>query len=402
MKSIRLMKRFTARLLVFLMLLPLRAFSQESASVRFASFVIPSAWGAVTAQLSLDDSWFFSNASDYHHGLARISLAMAVSAFRANDTPRDGPIRSFLGQLGFTEIETSDFEAAGQNTLASALACRPLQGSEATLVAIAVCGGNYGDEWQSNLNIGSSGNHAGFAAAANTVMERLKAFESRHHLTGRPCVYWLSGYGRGGAVCDALAMKMHETGRQARSFSFASPCTAVERIGQCPGAFTILCAADALAAMPPREWGFGRFGRTLYLPSSLDKNNDYPALLPAYSAIFRQFTGQSDWLGDTDLAPMARAAAKEIASQFGDRASYQQQWQKALCKVFTGRIPGPVESLRVLQMMQAVSEATCPRCFLPFLWGRFPARSCPACTPSTTRRYTPPGCCPCPTEIRCF
>ena len=360
------MKRRVLLFLVLMALLPLPGRAEAQGPVRTASFAIPSAWGSKTASLPLDDRWFLEDTTQYHHGLARISLAMAVSAFRGASGQEDKPIRAFLDQLGFSvasgqapSIRTWDYAAAGPDTIATAIARRDLACLEAPvpLIAVAVCGGNYGEEWANNLDFGLTGDHAGFARAGRKIVERLRQFEQENALTGQRCVYWLCGYGRGGAVCQAAARLLEQEGPVC-CYTFASPLTQLLNDDVQPsGVFNIVSASDPLSQLPPPAWGFSRYGRTLYLPSSLDRNHDYASLLSGFSAVFRQFSGREETLGDRDLAPMAAAAAAEIAARLGSRANYQAEYQSALLSVFTGKSLGTRDMLRAFSFLSAVSSA---------------------------------------------
>ena len=338
--------------------------------VHTASFAIPSAWGSRTAQLPLDDRWFMQDASVYHHGLARISLAMAVSAFRGSAGRADAPIRHFFDQLNFNGaqeadhqglpcVQTWDYAAAGEDTIGTAMAWKYINCFESPVpvIAIAVCGGNYGDEWANNLNIGLRGNHEGFEIAAQKMIDRLRQFEQDNLLADANCLYWLAGFGRGGAICDVVASSLSASSTVV-CYTFAAPFTTVGPAKtQHGGAFNIVAASDPMTMLPPQEWGFTRHGRTLYLPSSLDANHDYAPLLRQFNAVYSQFTGATDPAGDRDLAPMARAAAKEIASPFQNRANYQHAWQGILLKVFTGRHLGIGDMLRASSLLSDVTKA---------------------------------------------
>lgn len=353
-------------LLTALCLLPAAVFADGADGfVRSASFAIPSAWGGQYASLLLDDRWFMEDNTQYHHGLARISLAMAVSAFRGGGGAPDAAIRAFFAQLGLDRgsgPSTWDFGAAGEDSIGTAIGFRYLTCFESPvpLVAVAVCGGNYGDEWAGNFDFGLTGDHAGFSQAADQVLARLAAFEQALGLYSDRCIYWLSGFGRGGAVCNIAAAKLQGRGG-VRCYTFASPYVTVSPdTKEAAGVFNLVSAADVLCQMPPAAWGFARYGRDLYLPSALGSGQDYAQLLRQYDQVFSQFSGQSDTAGDRALAPMAAAAAQALRQAFSSRAAYRQQDQAALVSLFTGRSPGAKGSLRALSLMNAVSSAVRP------------------------------------------
>ena len=361
------------RVLVWLMLglfLPLCARADADGFVRSASFAIPSAWGAQYAQLPLDESWFLEENTQYHHGLARISLAMAVSAFRNGGDAPDGLIRSFFEQLGFSAshdpdgsllpVQTWDYPAPAQETIGTAVAWRYLTCFESPipLIAVAVCGGNYGEEWANSLDFGLSGDHAGFQRAAQTVLERVRTFERENGLEGIPCRYWLAGYGRGGAVCNiaAAALEKEAAGR-VFCYTFASPMTTVSREQpENSGIFNLVSSCDILAQLPPASWGFARYGRTLYFPSARASGSAYPALARQFDAVYSQFTG-SNAASETDPEPMAEAALRQLTKEFGSRTHYQTSYQQLLYQFFTSQSLGMKNMLTAASLMRSVGNA---------------------------------------------
>ena len=361
------MKRVLVWLMLALCLTP-AAQGEEGGFVRSAVFSIPSAWGSKTAELPLDERWFMENNTQYHHGLARISLAMAVSAFRGNAAAPDAAIRSFFSQLGLAGagdpdragrpgVCTWDFEAMGEETVGTAIAWRYLTCFESPvpLVAVAVSGGYYGDEWANNLDFGLTGDHAGFARAGKKVADRIARFEEENGLTGERCRYWLAGFGRGGAVCQAAA-KLLEENSSVYCYTFAAPAAVLrERERTESGTFNVVSPADPLCFLPFSAWGFSHWGHTLYLPSSLDSAHAYAPLLREYARVFGQFSGWEDTRGDADLAPMSRAALQAAREEFADRAAFAEGWRPLLYKAITGRKMSVSEILRGFSLVQAVS-----------------------------------------------
>lgn len=362
------MKRVLAWLLMLALCLPPTAQAEEGGFVRSASFAIPSAWGSKTAELPLDERWFMEKNTQYHHGLARVSLGMAVSAFRGSAAAPDAPIRAFFSQLGFAGaddpdradlpgVSVWDYEAMGEETVGTAVAWRYLTCFESPvpLVAVAVSGGYYGDEWANNLDFGLAGDHTGFARAGKKVVDRIARFEEENGLAGESCRYWLAGFGRGGAVCQAAA-KLLEKDKTVFCYTFASPA-AVLREGEAgeSGAFNIVSLADPLCFLPFSAWGFSHWGHTLYLPSSLNAAQAYAPLLREYARVFGQFSGWEDTRGDADLAPMSLAALAAAREAFQDRAAFLSRYRPLLYSAFTGKAMSAGEILRGFSLVRAVS-----------------------------------------------
>lgn len=360
------MKRLLCLLLLSLLLPGARA---EGGDIRAAAFTIPSIWGSRRAELTLDDRWFMADESAYHHGLARISLAMAVSAFRGDARAPDAPIRAFLEQLGFagasdpergalSGVRTWDFPSEGGDTAATAIAWRYLTCFESPVPLIAVAvGGSGNEEWAGNLDFGPSGDHAGFARGADRLLARIAEFERENGLADEACVYWLAGFGRGGAVCGAAAARLGAS-RRVFCYTFASPLTTVDPdAGRCQYIFNLVSPADALSMMPPKQWGFRRFGRDVVFPSPALSGSRYPALLSAYQAVYGQFTLRGEPASAADLSPAASAAADQAEKEFRSRSQFSASCRELLVKAITGRRIGLVETMRGLGMMNRVAAA---------------------------------------------
>ena len=125
------------------------------------------------------DDYFTIPATEYQQLLAQCTLGMAVSAFRAADLEldqKDAYIRDYLAQAGFENMVSCQFdEEPRADTIATLLASQILrdQEGEFLLVAVAVSGGGYEDEWLSNFSFGDESVHDGFFQAGLTVFRRI-------------------------------------------------------------------------------------------------------------------------------------------------------------------------------------------------------------------------------------
>ena len=109
---------------------------------------------------------FWQSATQYDGNLAVMSLAMALSANRAlksSETSKNGydpslHLEKFLTDAGFTHIRKDDYsKETSMYTISMAMGAKRMEkdGEEPfTLIAIGVCGGGYGNEWQSNMTPG--------------------------------------------------------------------------------------------------------------------------------------------------------------------------------------------------------------------------------------------------------
>lgn len=334
------MKRIAVILLACSLLLmaaaPVRA---ENVTVN-----VSSTGGSAPYSADFDASWFLQSAQEYHHGLARISLGLAVSAFRAGRADPAANIHAFFRALSFRDPDVRQFEVTLEDSIGTAMAWRYLDEARQTpLVVIGVSGGNYGDEWASNFDLGDGEMHRGFYQSAQIVAQRAREYVAAiAELKDAPVRFWISGYSRGAAVGNIAAALLAEEelapDDRVFAYTFATPRTLRGgSVGAHPNIFSIVNVADLVPQVPMADWGYGRFGRTLYLPSSLDQQGDYAALLPAYADAYAALTGRSDAAGDFAFAGMARAAAHGMAMTVRAPERYTVSYRTMLTKALTGQ-----------------------------------------------------------------
>lgn len=237
-----------------------------------------------------DESVFQQDSGTYSHTLARMSLAMALAAFRPASLAdvQEENISRFFEQAGMQNLRFDQYNVGmDENTIGTAIGSKTVgSGSDAfQLVAVAVCGGRYGNEWLSNFKVGNPGDntklthHQGFFEAATKVVQRVN--EYTENLTG-PVKVWISGYSRGAAVSNLSAAlliqnDLVEPGNMF-AYSFATPTNTLDAEAQHDnyrGLYSIVGAYDPVPRVPLVQWGFTRYGRTLTLPS-VECDSEYP------------------------------------------------------------------------------------------------------------------------------
>ena len=110
--------------------------------------------------------------------------------------------------MEFTDVSLSDYEKRPSlYTIASCISRKEIVTEEDsfTLVAVAVCGGNYTVEWASNLTVGTGERHEGFNTAAELVENRIMGYLAREGLIGKKVKLWISGFSRAAAVANITA-----------------------------------------------------------------------------------------------------------------------------------------------------------------------------------------------------
>ncbi|MDD2648105.1 MAG: hypothetical protein PHI27_11825 [Eubacteriales bacterium] len=146
-------------------------------------------------QFPYSDELFYGASGVYNHTLAQSSLGMALSAFRSKhigQDEQDKAARAYLTGAGFSELVSADYEKIPTiDTVSTLIGEKKMDGF--TLVAVAVCGGGYGNEWTSNFTIGNGERHEGFNDASMKVQARIREYLSGHGITGSVKL-WIAGY----------------------------------------------------------------------------------------------------------------------------------------------------------------------------------------------------------------
>ncbi|MBR4359070.1 MAG: hypothetical protein IKP32_00420 [Clostridia bacterium] len=334
-------------------------------------------------RLTFDEAWFSESTGAYQHALCQMSLGMSLAAFRGGSGQPDKEILRFFSVLGFSSPEVIQFDVTREDTIGTAMAWRYINCFDVPvpLVAIAISGGNYGDEWYSNFDIDDGEIHRGFLSAARQVADRAREYLSRQGLTDAPIRFWISGYSRGAAVSNLTAALLAEeriggaSDDTVYAYTFATPGTVRgDLIGRHPNIYNIVNPNDLIPMTPPASWGYGRYGHTLYLPTSADTNNDYAALLPAFSSMLLSLSGSADENGDADIAGLAQAVARGMANAIPSPALFTDLHKSLLVKVITGKKPNLAESalgvMLVSNILQSVNawkgQETSPLLLLDF------------------------------------
>lgn len=254
--------------------------------------------------IEFSTEYFQGGGRAYRQDLARSSLGMALSAMRKADVglPEKGDnIAAYLAELGFSEPRLDQYDVEPSiETIATAIASMPVgQGGDGfTLVAVAVSGGGYKDEWKSNFLIGKGTQHEGFNRAAEEVVGRLKAYLQDYAITGRVKI-WVSGYSRAAATANRASAILLDgalvPAEDLFAYTFATPnVTRQADAASYPSIFNIVGPFDPVPMIPFEEWGYSRFGTTFFLPSS-ETNSDYAERVKPVADAYYRMTGEDYW-----------------------------------------------------------------------------------------------------------
>jgi len=289
-------------------------------------------------QFPYSDEWFKSAGALYNHRLAQCTLGLAVSSFRSADQEldrKDEYARQYLSQAGFGDLVSQQFdETPTADTIATLIGSKTLEDDEGEflLVAVAVSGGGYGDEWLSNFSFGDASVHDGFFSAAFTVFERTFDYVDAHADGGRFKI-WTGGYSRAAAVSNMAAVLALESEQISKEdlfvYTFATPnnlrADSAEFSGDydLSGIFNIVGMFDPVPSVPFGEWGYKKLGTTFRLPAQ-ETTTDYAERLKPMKEVYREITGQ-EYANNLEVNWFIQKLYQLIYDMVSTAGSYQDE-----------------------------------------------------------------------------
>ncbi len=223
---------------------------------------------------------------------------------------------AILKDMGFTGIEANKYYEApeSENSVGVLVGRKKIvqDGKAYTLLAIVPRGTGYTLEWAGNMTVGGGNMHEGFKAARDEVLRFVKQYINKNDVNGSLKI-WLPGYSRGAAVSNLVAgflagggISYFGSGVQIEPediycYSIATPANVKNGISkkeelsvggkrsgadysndtegaafeyngegalhisgkEYGGIINIIASNDPIPLLPPKEWGFTRYGRTI-------------------------------------------------------------------------------------------------------------------------------------------
>ena len=179
-------------------------------------------WGSVydaldeTGTVEYSDDFFMAPSPGDHPGLRALSYALALAGFEneadgypSTDNTPNPKLTKMLNEMGFSDYQYWDLASNPDgHSMGTTIGHKTLPNGQ-ELVVIAPRNYNYLTEWISNLNVGTSGDHNGFAEAADLIVNRFTEYVTSRDLKNYKV--WVTGYSRGGAVTDLFAKYINES-----------------------------------------------------------------------------------------------------------------------------------------------------------------------------------------------
>ena len=251
--------------------------------------------------------WFKEDADHYDHRIAKLSMGLATAAFRPNLNHLEGissndmNLKDFLTQAHFKDLRSNDYDKNPNiYSISTVMGHQKVgEGDEAfELIAVGVCGQGYIDEWESNFSIGDGIYHDGFWRSSELVYDRIFGYIASMHLEG-PYKVWISGFSRAAAVSSLTASMLSDSSmldqKSVFAYTFATPRYVRDpNYDRYPNINNIVGKTDPIPCVPFAEWGYQRYGNTLYLPA-LETDSDFDEMNDLAAEIYTNLTGMDFW-----------------------------------------------------------------------------------------------------------
>ena len=242
----------------------------------------------------------YGNPDLYNTHLATMSMSMAMAAFYSNlgnadsfETDRHYTYKSQNIERLFTDIgiapedifiSDSNTLRPGTNTIGVAIGHKEIGSNGEILVPIAVRGAGYESEWFGNTTVGVSGEHQGFATAADQVFALVRDYITKYGLeeaaASGKIKFWIAGYSRAGATSNLTARRLVEaycdgTGTSMNNhvyaYCFEAPKGGMNSEMKLTSEkyyciHNCINKVDLVPLVAPEEMGFIRYGVDHYVP----------------------------------------------------------------------------------------------------------------------------------------
>lgn len=308
----------------------------------------------VTWEYAYSEDFFRQPSDEYNHDLARLSLGMALAAFRDREhlQDQDRNLIAYLEAMGFEQIDTEPYRT-DPTSYSIGYGLAQLHLDDMTVVAVAVCGGGYGAEWTSNLTVGDGVRAEGFQDASQKLQAGLKAYMDRYPAEG-PVKLWITGFSRAAAVSNITAADCTDSGEFADvyAYTFATPRTTKEP-GDYRNIFNIIQKNDMVPKIPLADWGYERYGKDLYLVSP-EIDIDCLDVIKRAKDLYIDMVG-SDMVMNFEINYQLRTLTDYLNMLIPDSATYKDYLQPLILDIMT-KNEGTQDALTVLlQALQSYS-----------------------------------------------
>ena len=303
------------------------AFAESGTITGTFSYIGPDNKTDYEQDFTYSDEYFTNTGYEYRQDLAKMSLCLSQCCGIAGTdyAAQADSTKALMDKCGFTNFEANaDYlNRPQENTMGVSCAKKTVSDKvgKSTLIAVMCRGFNYHREWCGNTILGYSGDHEGFAIAADTAMAFLKQYIAEQGISGRVKI-WITGYSRGAIIANMVGGKLDDgcdlgNGAYMKGYDLYAYCFEPPMgvdISKNPSAqvygniHNVVNSCDLVPYVAPEFLGFSRYGIDHYLPAPGDA--EYETLKPAMLAYHESEFGTSGYTVDEfryygiDLAKM--------------------------------------------------------------------------------------------------
>lgn len=318
--------------------------------------------------VNFKQSWFGKNSLIYNHELGQFCSQFAMigydyysdscDAITNIDIVQKPNLEKALKAIGMDNIEMNTM--AERDEVNYFIASRNISvGGENKTLVFAGFIGSYLEQWFSNFDPGIGETHKGFNNAKNYVYAKLQDYISRIEANKTNTKILLTGHSRGAATANLVAAQLikdeiYAAKENIYTYAFATPNStqlSEKDNSEYKRIFNIVNPEDFVTKCMPSAWKYGRYGRTLSLPSK-DNSYEYQSYLSAMKPYFSKFKGGDSYCPFKSEAPtynLVKSLTDSVKSvdQFymskfkwaGVEISVQEFFNHTLC-AYTGNPKG--------------------------------------------------------------
>ena len=279
---------------------------------------------------SIEEKYFYSDSyfkdegsvENEHLRTFALALALAFNPTKRKETVNYN-INKLLEELKFNNIEYYDLEEFSKDTIGIAIANKELN-KKYNLVVISLRGASYADEWESNFDLGESGNAKGFDEASNLVLERLKEYLKENKINNYKLL--VTGYSRAGAVSNLVGVHINEDPKDYSIskddlyvYTFEAP-NGVGKDKDYDNIHNIVNHNDLVTYFYPEFWGLYRSGIETDITTERTKIKEkYLSILSSEKIKDLEEVDKQDFIKDTvNLLSKDRSSYAKASNSLGN------------------------------------------------------------------------------------
>ena len=279
---------------------------EESPLDAFESKTIKSKYNAdnIETGFTYNDGMFLENAGSLSTDIAKISVALAASAYRSYQ------VTEILADMGFmtqTFVNYTDYKTTPKGVRATTLDYDRVttiddndfvafsisnkkityKGEDYSIYIVPIRGTPETEEWFSDFKLSkdnessnSNGNHYGFYTAAEQVENALYGrLKNSNQCDAEHTIVLTTGHSRGAAVANIVAGKLSTDSKYSQyvnkkhifGYTFACPSVSKNADTTLTNIYNYNNPGDLIPELPKNEWGYQRYGIT----KKLDLENEF-------------------------------------------------------------------------------------------------------------------------------